>query len=63
MYNFGGLYIDIDVELYSSIEELLIDNNCIFFKEKFEKDIEYYGPFLLYANNLQTKLHYKIEKI
>tara|TARA_R110002153_G_scaffold273339_2_gene444011 strand:+ start:12778 stop:13395 length:618 start_codon:yes stop_codon:yes gene_type:complete len=50
MYKFGGLYIDIDVELYSNIEKLLISNNCIFFKEKFEKDKEYYGPFLLYAS-------------
>lgn len=54
MYNFGGLYIDIDVKLYSNIEELLISNDCIFFKEKFEKDTEYYGPFLLYANKKET---------
>jgi len=54
IYNYGGLYIDIDVELYSNIEELLIDNNCIFFKEKSEKGIEYYGPFLLYANKKET---------
>jgi mannosyltransferase OCH1-like enzyme len=54
MYNFGGLYIDIDVELYSNIEELLISDNCIFFKEKFDKDKEHYGPFLLYANKKET---------
>jgi mannosyltransferase OCH1-like enzyme len=53
MYNFGGLYIDIDVELYLNIEELLI-SNCIFFKEKFNNDIDLYGPFLLYANKKET---------
>lgn len=53
VYNFGGLYIDIDVKLNKNIEKLLVNNNCVFFKELFEKNKEYYGPFLLYAKEKQ----------